>query len=102
MGLERSFEIKADSWEDKETLALSGTLTAGSKVARLSYTNDYGDDSTRRTRSVYVDRLNVRKETGKVVASQELEELEPSGDCNRASGDHYALWCGGSVQGNRI
>ena len=96
--LEHSFEVKADSAQNKETLVVSRALTAGSKVVRLSYTNDYRDDSTNANRNLYVDRLNVRNEAGEIVANQELEELGPSGRCNRANGDHYALWCAGWVE----
>ena len=63
---------------------------------RLTYTNDYSDSNA--DRNVYLDRLVVRNAAGRVVAQQELEELAPSGDCNRASDDDYALWCSGSVE----
>ena len=94
--LESSFEIEA-SWSEPETLSLNGPLTAGAKTVRLSYTNDYWDESTDTHRDVYVDRLDVRNAAGRVVESRELEELGPAGNCNRAETDHYALWCPGSV-----
>ena len=90
------FEIKAGSRAEKETLSLSGPFTAGSKTVRVTFTNDYWDE-VRGDRNVYLDRLEVRNAAGRVIARHELEELGPSGDCNRASGDHFALWCRGSV-----
>ena len=93
---ETSFEIEA-TWSEPETHSLKGPLTAGAKTVRLTYTNDYWDENTDTHRDVYVDRLDVRNAAGRVVESRELEELGPSGNCNRAEDDHYALWCSGSL-----
>ena len=91
-----SLEIESRSGAEKETLSVSGPLTAGPKTVRLTYTNDYwaGESADR---NVYLDRLALRNAAGRVVASRELERLAPSG-CNQPSGDVYALWCGGSVE----
>ena len=94
--LETSFEIEG-SWSDPETLSLTGALTAGARTVRLTYTNDYWDQSTDTHRDVYVDRLDVRNAAGRVVDSRELEELGPSGNCNKPQNNHYALWCQGSL-----
>ena len=75
-----AFEIEADE-RAPETLSLSGTLTAGPKTVRLAYHNDYADSNA--DRNVYLDRLEVRNAAGRIVASRELEELGPSGHCNR-------------------
>ena len=40
----------------------------------------------------------MRNARGGVVASRELESLPHSGDCNGPGGDHYALYCSGSVE----
>ena len=93
--LNASFEIEA-GWPDQETLSLNGRLTAGSSTVRLTYTNDYSDSAA--DRNVYLDRLEVRNAEGRVVASREIEEIDTSDDCNRRNGDHYALWCSGSVE----
>ena len=90
-----SFEIEA-GWPEQETLSLNGRLTAGSSTVRLTYTNDYSDWDG--DRNVYLDRLEVRNAAGRVVASREIEEIDTSDDCNRGNGDHYALWCSGSVE----
>ena len=92
-----SFDIKSRSPSRRETHSVSGSLTAGPKNVRLSYTNDYwGGESA--DRNLYLDRLVVRNAAGRIVARHELERLAPSGDCNQPSGDVYAMWCPGSVE----
>ena len=90
--LDALFEIEARSRSGKETLSLSGALTAGSKTVRFAFTNDYWNESTRTGRDVHLDRLDVRNSAGRVVASRELEEL-PEGNCKSPNGDNFALWC---------
>ena len=93
--LAASFEIVAGSRKDKEVLRLKGTLTAGSKTVRLTYTNDRPfPDADRKVR---LDRLDVRDAVGQVIVSRELEELEPAGSCNRPNEDYFGLYCNGSV-----
>ena len=92
-----SFKVEADSQAEKQTLSLSGPLKAGSRTVSVAYLNDYWDE-VRGDRNVYLDRLHVRDATGRIVSRHELEELGPSGDCNRASGNHYAMWCSGSIE----
>ena len=96
--LETSFEIKAGSRAGKETLSLSGALTAGSKTVRLAFTNNYWDESTGAGRHVHLDRLDVRNSAGELVASLELEELPSPEDCRSRNGDNFALWCNASVE----
>ena len=92
-----SFDIKSRSPSRRETHSVSGSLTAGPKNVRLSYNNDYwGGESA--DRNLYLDRLVVRGAAGRVVARHELERLASSGDCNGPSGDHFAMWCSGSVE----
>ena len=86
------FEVEAGSRAEKETLSLNGPLTAGPKTVRLAFTNDYWDESTRISRDVHLDRLDVRNSAGRVVSSRELEHL-PSGHCKDPNGDNFALWC---------
>ena len=91
-----SFEIEAGSRDEKETLSLTGALTAGTKAVRLAFINDYwgGDDNN--DRNIHLDRLDVRNSAGRIVASRELEEL-PSEDCRDPNGDNFALWCNATV-----
>ena len=92
-----SFEVEADSQAEKQTLSLSGPLKACSRTVSVAYLNDYWDE-VRGGRNVYLDRLHLRNAVGRIISRHELEELGPSGDCNRATGDHYAMWCSGSIE----
>ena len=94
--LEDLLEIEADDWSEKETLSVRGPLSAGSKTVRLAFQNDYWGGHGR-DRNVRLDRLDLRSSGGEVVASQELEDLDPVTDCNHPVGDHFALHCDGSV-----
>ena len=94
--LEDLFEIEADERSGKEALSVEGELTAGPKIVRLSFDNDYWDGPGR-DRNVRLDRLDLRDSAGEVVARRELEELDPATECNRPVGDHFALHCNGSV-----
>ena len=93
--LSTSFEISASSWDERETLLLSGPLTVGSKTVRFTYTNDQTFSNA--DRKIRLDRLDVRNAAGQVIVSRELEELGPAGNCNRANGDFFGLYCNGSV-----
>ena len=90
------FEIEADSQAKRETLSLSGPLTAGSKAVRVTFTNDYWDE-VRGDRNVRLDRLEVRNAAGRVVTRHELERLAPVTDCNYPVDNHFALHCRGSL-----
>ena len=92
-----SFEIEAGSGEDRETLSLEGWLPQGSRTVKLSFTNDYWGGSPDADRNVHLDRLDVRDATGLVVASYELETVEPGSDCKSENGDNFALWCNASL-----
>ena len=41
------FEIEAGSRAERETLSMTGPVTAGSNTVRMAFTNDYWDESTR-------------------------------------------------------
>ena len=89
------FEIELGSREERRDLSLSGALHAGRKTVRFTFSNDYSDRSG--DRSIFLDSLELRNPAGRVVVHRELEELEPSGHCNRGFGDDYALWCNGTL-----
>ena len=97
-GLELSalFEVEADSRNRRETLSLSGSMTAGSKTVTLSYANDHWE-SPSIDRNIRLDRLDVRNAAGRLLASHEFEDLGPSGSCNGPYPDHFFLSCNGSV-----
>ena len=84
--------------EDKwDTFSVHGALTAGQKTVRLTFLNGYYDRVNSRGRHIRLDRLEVQTNAGHIVASRELEELDPARDCNYPVGDHFALHCTGSV-----
>ena len=91
-----SFDIEAASQAEREILSLEGSLPKGSITMRLSFTNDWWGGTSATDRNVRLDRLDLRDASGRVVASRELETVEPQSDCQRA-GDHFRLYCDGSV-----
>ena len=93
MELGASFEVEAGSRSRRETLSLSGTLTAGPTTVRLSHSNDYNEPNAHR--NLFLDRLMVRNAAGRIIARRELETLRPSGNCNDPHRGDYALWCSG-------
>ena len=88
-----SFDIEAASQTERETLSLEGSLPEGSTTVRMSYTNDWWGGSRDTDRNVRLDRLDLRSASGRVVASRELETVEPKGDCKGPAGDHFGLYC---------
>ena len=95
MELGALFEVEADSRSRRETLSLSGSLTAGPKTVKLSHTNDYSEPNAHR--NVFLDRLLVRNDAGRIIDHRELETLPPSDDCNGPHHPDFALWCSGWV-----
>ena len=71
--LEGTFEIAAPSRTEKETVSLTGSLSAGSKNVRLAYVNDFYDDELG-DRNIHVDRLRVLTASGGVVGTKEIED----------------------------
>ena len=94
--LEAELEIEAGSFDEGEPVSVTGPLAAGPANVRLTFTNDYWEPPNS-SRNIRLDRLDLRDAAGRVVASHELEELEPAEHCNYPIGDHYALHCNGSV-----
>ena len=92
------FEIEAGARAERETLSMSGPLTAGPKTVRVAFTNDYWGGSSATDRNVHLDRLDVRSSAGRLVASRELERLPSPEDCRSSNGDNFALWCEAAVE----
>ena len=90
-----SFEIEAASGDERETLSLQGSLPAGASTVRLTFTNEYWSPES--DSNIHLDRLDVRDAAGQVVASYELETVEPEGNCKSPNGDNFALWCNSSL-----
>ena len=100
-----SLAIQADSWEERETLSWTVSLTAGVQTLRVLYPNHFYDESIDFGGGIYLDRLRVTDAGGGVLLSRELEDVEPPvapwGRCgnknyNEATGreDHLLLWGG--------
>ncbi|MDE0174808.1 MAG: DUF1588 domain-containing protein [Defluviicoccus sp.] len=89
-----SFEIAAE--ENWETVSLERSLSEGSTTVRLSFINDHygGPDQDRNLR---LDRMSLKDTSGRLVASYELETLDPISECNHPVDDHFGLHCRGSV-----
>ena len=93
--LSEIFEVEAGSQSEKETLSLSGALTAGSKTVSLSYFNDeWYPDADRKIR---LDRLDVRNAAGVVVAQHELENFDSATKCSVPENNNLTLYCNSSV-----
>ena len=72
-----SAAVEAESWEARETNAITVSLSAGTKTVRLRYPNNFWNPETRVTRNLIVDEVVVRDAAGSVVAHVELESLDP-------------------------
>ncbi|MDE0029699.1 MAG: DUF1592 domain-containing protein [Deltaproteobacteria bacterium] len=88
-----SFDIEAASQAEREVLSLEGSLSEGSSTVRLTFLNEWRGATDRNVR---LDRLDLRDATGRVVASRELESVEPQDGCQRA-GDHLRFYCNSSL-----
>ena len=101
--------IRAESWEERETLSWPVWLPAGVQTLRVLYANDYYDPDTGDDGFIFLDRLRVTDARGGVLASHEFEDLglpipyrggdefgcgdkerNPAGEL-----DHVHLWNGG-------
>ena len=98
--------IRAESWEERETLSWPVSLGAGIQTLRLLYTNHFYDESINFGGTVFLDRLRVTDARGGELLSLEFEDLDPPvadwGHCaqpeyNPATGrnDHVSYWGGG-------
>ena len=89
------FQVEASSQTEKETLSLSGALTAGTKNVRLAYINDeWYPDADRKIR---LDRLDVRNAAGVALAQHELENFDSATECSVPKNDNLTLYCNSSV-----
>ena len=92
-----SFSIEAESFDERETLVVSGHLPAGTSTAWLSFPNDYYNEGTGSDRNVRLDALEVVDSNGATVARVEFEDLEDGCGSSESSdgseeADHRALW----------
>ncbi|MCY3621739.1 MAG: DUF1588 domain-containing protein [Gammaproteobacteria bacterium] len=92
-----SFSIEAEAFDERETLVLSGHLSAGRNTAWLSFPNDFYDEETADDRNVRLDALTVVDASGATVHRVEFEDLEEGcGSSESSDGsddpDHRVLW----------
>ena len=97
--------IRAESWEDRQTLSWSVPMEAGKQKLRVLYSNHFWDRSTEFGGKIYLDRMRVTDSGGGVVLDLEFEDVTTPvvswGECgnknyNEATGqeDHLVLWAG--------
>ena len=95
----RTFAITADSSANRMSLTLHGRLSVGGKTVSLTFLNDFSQSEPQADRNIRLDRIDVLNGTDALVATIELEDIEADQQhCNRPVGDHFALYCSGSVQ----
>ena len=91
-----TFEIEAESWDDRQTFALRGRLSAGTNTVWLSFPNDYYNEDSGADRNVRLDALVVKDADGTLVDRIEFEDLEGCGSSESSDSseenDHRALW----------
>ncbi len=92
-----SFSIEAESFDERETITVSGHLSAGTNTLWLSFPNDYYNGDTGADRNVRLDALKVVDANGVTVQRVEFEDLgEGCGSSERSDGseqaDHRVLW----------
>ena len=102
---EPPLSIKAESWEDRQTLSWSLPMPAGIQKLRVMYPNHFYDESIDFGGRIHLDRMRVTDAEGGVVLDLEFEDVTPPvapwGRCgnrnyNEATGreDHLLLWSG--------
>ena len=91
-----SFEIEAGSRAQREVFSLVGLLPSGPSTVKISFINDWAAGRAV-DRNVFLDRLDLRDTSGRLVVSYELEAVEPEGDCKGPRGDSFGLFCNRSL-----
>ena len=85
-----SLAIRADSWENRETLSWPVGLAAGVETLRVVFTNDFYDQETGDDGMIYLDRMRVVDSGGLELVSHEFETLGPPiapwGPCGEKGG----------------
>ena len=102
--------IRGDSWSGRETLSWAIEIEAGLATLGVTYTNDFYDEETGTDGRIYLDRLEVTDDEGRVIASHEFEDFDPPYNeldghyCGESAHnpvtdkvDHVELWNAGSA-----
>ena len=106
-GERAALPVRADSWQERETLSWPVALVSGTNTLKVFFPNDFWHEESRTTGTVYLDRLRLADGNGRVLTSLEFEDVPPppppgEGECGRASRnpatgrtDHYRYGWGG-------
>ena len=106
-GERAALPVRADSWQERETLSWPVALVSGTNTLKVFFPNDFWHEESRTTGTVYLDRLRLADGSGRVLTSLEFEDVPPppppgEGECGRASRnpatgrtDHYRYGWGG-------
>ena len=98
-----TFEITAESREERETVSLKGHIEVGEITVVLTFPNDFRSvagnhlDSQGRDRILRLDRMDIRNASGEAVLSVELEQIERIAD-NFPVDDHFAMHDSGAIE----
>ena len=106
-GERAALPVRADSWQERETLSWLVALVSGTNTLKVFFPNDFWREESRTTGTVFLDRLRLADWNGRVVTSLEFEDVPPppppgEGECGRARRnpatgrtDHYVYGWGG-------
>ena len=97
--------VKATSWQDRETLSWPLAVAAGTQTMKVIFLNHFWDEAVREGGKMYLDRLDLLDDQGRRVTSVEFEDVDvpvaPWGKCGAprrntgtGSGDFLELWSG--------
>ena len=106
--------VKATSWQDRETLRWLLSLPAGTQTLKVTYPNHFWDEAAREGGVMNLDRLDLLDDQGRRVTSVEFEDVDvpvaswgndcgtPKRNTGSGSGDYLELWAGWDTCALRI
>ena len=106
--------IKAESWQDRETLTWPVVLAAGTQTLKVTYPNHFWDEAAREGGVMNLDRLDLLDDQGRRVTTVEFEDVDvpvaswghdcgtPKRNTGSESGDYLELWAGWDTCALRI
>ena len=83
-------DVEAESEEVKETVVVTGSLSAGNATAVLWLQNELRDDDGTHIRLLHLDKIVLRDASGNDVDVQELEDVDHR--CVWGSGNAIVFW----------
>ena len=106
--------VKATSWQDRETLRWILSVPAGTQTMKVTYPNHFWDEAAREGGVMNLDRLDLFDDQGQRVTSVEFEDVDvpvahwgdycgtPRRNTGSGSGDYLHLWAGWDTCALRI